>query len=100
MSDKKQITISEVLGLLEQGKKRSEIATHFGITGADCKKLFAHPKLKGRKAHKAPIWELVDDVAMVEEPVVEAAEVADAGPETPVGEAVNEGEGWEDNQQL
>ena len=83
MSDKKQIKISEVLVLLEQGKKRSEIATHYGITDADVKKVFAHPKLKGKKAHKEPIWELTDDTDDVVEPATDVN-----------AEAVNETENY------
>lgn len=74
MSDKKQIKITEILALLEQGKKRSEIATHYGITDADVKRMFAHPKLKGRKAHKEPTWELEDDTTEVKTPTNIATE--------------------------
>lgn len=59
---KQKIKISEVLQLLEEGKTRPEVAEHYGISMADCRKLFKHPKLKGRKAHKAPDFVLEDDL--------------------------------------
>ena len=48
-----RITISDVLGLLDQGKSRKEIAEHYGRTQSDMKKMvWDHPKLKNRKAKK------------------------------------------------
>lgn len=58
----KQIKISEVLECLDKSMSREEIAEHFGITMADCKRMFQHPKLKGKKARKKPQFELIDDV--------------------------------------
>lgn len=91
MSDKKQIKISEILELLQQGKKRSQIAEYYDITDADVKKIFMHPLLKGKKAHKEPSWTLVDDsVAEVEAPTnVNAEEVPD---ETPNAEVIQDTE--------
>jgi len=59
---KPEIKISGVLALLEQGKSREEIAEHYGITMADCKRLFENPKLKGKKAKKQPAFTLIDDL--------------------------------------
>lgn len=48
-----RITISDVLGLLAQGKSRKEIAEHYGRTQSDMNKMvWGHPKLKNRKAKK------------------------------------------------
>lgn len=58
---KKKIRVSEVLDLLAEGKKRPEIAKELDITMADCRKLFQHPKLKGKKALKPTEFVLEDD---------------------------------------
>lgn len=62
MSEKIQITITGVQALLEQGKSRKAIAEHYGISMADCKRLFMNPKLKGKKARKVEgDFILIDD---------------------------------------
>lgn len=58
---KPTITVSGVHNLLDNGYSREDIAEHYGITMADVKRLFKHEKLKGKKAKKAPGFELVDD---------------------------------------
>jgi hypothetical protein len=81
-----RITVSDVLGLLAQGKSRKEIAEHYGRTQSDMNKMvWGHPKLKNRKAKKQYTGiELEDDT---DETVAETAtnivaEVADGpGPE-------------------
>jgi len=74
-----RITISDVLGLLAQGKSRKEIAEHYGRTQSDMNKMvWGHPKLKNRKAKKQYSGiELEDDTE--ETPVAEVAHVS--GPE-------------------
>jgi hypothetical protein len=55
---KKEVSLSEVLGLLAKGYTRrakadkgfGSIEAHFGLTASQVKELFNHPKLKGRKA--------------------------------------------------
>jgi hypothetical protein len=66
-----RITISDVLGLLAEGKSRKEIAEHYGRTQSDMKKMvWDHPKLKNRKAKKQYSGiELEDDTD--DEPVAE-----------------------------
>jgi hypothetical protein len=66
-----RITISDVLGLLAQGKSRKEIAEHYGRTQSDMNKMvWGHPKLKNRKAKKQYTGiELEDDT---DETVAEA----------------------------
>ena len=78
MSTKKEITISGTLQLLKEGLTRPEVAEHYGITMADCRRLFAHPKLKGKKALSQPDFVLVDDT--VEEAKEEVSNVVE--PET------------------
>ena len=69
-----RITISDVLGLLAEGKSRKEIAEHYGRTQSDMKKMvWDHPKLKNRKAKKQYSGiELEDDTD--DEPVAEVVE--------------------------
>lgn len=63
--NKVQVRLSEVLSLLEQGKGRQEIAEHFGLSLAEIKNIFEHPKLKGRRPKKVKeeSFNLVDDTA-------------------------------------
>lgn len=55
--------MSEVLDLLNNGKTRPEIAEHFGISMAECRRLFQHPDLKGKRAKTIPEkeFEFIDD---------------------------------------
>lgn len=66
-----RITISDVLGLLDQGKSRKEIAEHYGRTQSDMKKMvWDHPKLKNRKAKKQYTGiELEDDTEDINDAV-------------------------------
>ena len=87
MSEKKQITISSVITLLEEGKTRKEIAAHFGISQTSCRKMFQHPELKNKKPHikKEPEFVLVDDInteTTQSEPVIDEETVEDAVEET------------------
>ena len=85
-----RITISEVLGLLAQGKSRKEIADYYGRTQTDMNKMvWNNPKLKNKKAKKQYTGieleddtEDINDVAgaviestteVVEEPAVDAS---------------------------
>lgn len=77
-----RITISDVLGLLAQGKNRKEIAEHYGRTQTEMNKLvWAHPKLKGRKIKKQYTGiELEDDTEEEVEVVAETTEEEDQAP--------------------
>lgn len=94
--EKPQIKVSDVLAMLNDGKTRDDIANHYGITKPDCKRLFEHPSLKGKKTKKKPGFILVDDTEIEQahnDSVVEevqhdvAAEVASIQEE--------EGQNWE-----
>ena len=84
-----RITVSDVLGLLAQGKSRKEIAEHYGRTQSDMNKMvWGHPKLKNRKAKKQYTGIELEDDTDETETVTEAvgsgtvAEVAHVpGPE-------------------
>lgn len=73
-----RITISDVLGLLAEGKSRKEIAEHYGRTQSDMiKMVWGHPKLKNRKAKKQYTGiELEDDTEDIND-VAEVTEVAE-----------------------
>ena len=74
-----RITISDVLGLLAQGKSRKEIAEHYGRTQTEMQKIvWSHPKLKGRKIKKQYTGiELEDDTEEEVEVVAETTEVVE-----------------------
>jgi hypothetical protein len=78
-----RITISDVLGLLAQGRSRKEIAEHYGRTQSDMNKMvWGHPKLKNRKAKKQytgiELEDDTDDVAVAEVAHVPGPELTQA----------------------
>ncbi len=70
---KKEIKISEVLQLLQEGYTRDQIAVKYGISQKELKYLFQHPKLKGKKTIKGIGITIVDDLEEMPE-IPEAAE--------------------------
>jgi hypothetical protein len=89
-----KITISSVLGLLEQGKNRKEIAEYYGKTQTEMNKLvWSHPKLKGRKIKKQYVGiELEDDTedeVVAENTAVEVVEVVEEVAQVPSAEYVH-----------
>ena len=62
MSEKREIKVSEVLTMLEEGKSRKEIKTELGISHNEMRQLFKHPQLVGRKAKQPLSFDIVDDV--------------------------------------
>lgn len=61
-SEKKVLSISEVLSLLDAGMTRKEINTYFNLNPKESKKLWDHPKLKNRKTSKYKVnIEIIDD---------------------------------------
>lgn len=78
-----RITVSDVLGLLAQGKSRKEIAEYYGRTQSDMNKMvWGHPKLKNRKAKKQftgiELEDDTDDVAVAEVAHVPGPELTQA----------------------
>jgi len=68
----KEIKVSEVKALLEQGLDRKEIAAHYGKSVAEmARTVWSNPKLKNLKKKSAPTIVLVDDEDAVVETVVE-----------------------------
>lgn len=84
---KKEIKISEVLDLLNQGKDRAGIREHYGLTHQEMQSLFQHPKLKNKKPKSQPSFILVDDTEGEVSHVVTKEDVA-----ANEGENLTEGE--------
>ena len=58
------ITVSSVLGDLNNGMDRAAIATKYGLSAAEVAEVFKHPKLKGLRARrKITRISIVDDTA-------------------------------------
>lgn len=78
----KQVKKSELTAMVNEGKKRNEIAAHYGLKESQVAKLLKAAGLKIRKFH-LPTFELVDDIeeapAMMDIPVTQ--EVLDMNPE-------------------
>ena len=66
--EKPQVRIADVKEMLNKGKTRDQIAEHYGITKADCKRLFLHPSLKGLKTKvvKELPFEVIDEEGEVQ----------------------------------
>lgn len=74
---KKEIKISEVLQLLQEGYTRDQIAVKYGISQKELKYLFQHPKLKGKKTIKGIGITIVDDLEEIPE-MTETSEASEA----------------------
>lgn len=81
MENKKVIGVVQCLQHLKDGMTRDDIAEHYGITKAECKILFQHEDLKGKKTIKKPSFIVVDD-ATAEVDVKGAEEVKEDAKET------------------
>ena len=73
----KQVKKSELTAMVNEGKKRNDIAAHYGVNEAQVAKLLKAAGLKIRKFH-LPTFELVDDTVeetaqMMDIPVTEEA---------------------------
>lgn len=89
----KQVKKSELTAMVNEGKKRNEIAAHYGLKEAQVAKLLKAAGLKIRKFH-LPTFELVDDTVeetaqMMDIPVTQ--EVLDMNPDL-AAEGVKVGE--------
>lgn len=98
----KQVKKSELTAMVNEGKKRNEIAAHYGLKEAQVAKLLKAAGLKIRKFH-LPTFELVDDTVeetaqMMDIPDMnpDLAAQADPATEGPVTEepAQVPGKGW------
>lgn len=98
----KQVKKSELTAMVNEGKKRNEIAAHYGLKEAQVSKLLKAAGLKIRKFH-LPTFELVDDTVeetaqMMDIPVTEEAtaqaEPTTEGPVTEEQTGQVPGKGW------
>jgi len=71
-----KVTVSGILGMLKDGKDRAQIGKELGLSGADVKRMFQHPELKGKKVKKViePGF-IFEDEAIEEEVAKEREEV-------------------------
>ena len=88
----KQVKKSELTAMVNEGKKRNEIAAHYGLKEAQVAKLLKAAGLKIRKFH-LPTFELVDDTVeetaqMMDVPVTQ--EVLDMHPDLVAEEATTQ----------
>ena len=86
----KQVKKSELTAMVNEGKKRNEIAAHYGLKEAQVAKLLKAAGLKIRKFH-LPTFELVDDTVEEEATAEEIAAQREAATEEP---AQVPGKGW------
>ena len=91
----KQVKKSELTAMVNEGKKRNEIAAHYGLKEAQVAKLLKAAGLKIRKFH-LPTFELVDDTVeetaqMMDDIIPVTQEVLDMNPEL-AAEGVQVGE--------
>ncbi len=84
MENKPKIGIKQVCDMLKDGKTRNEIAEFYGISKADCKRLFQHPDLKGKKTIKKPElgFEIVEDEATMTGTVLDSPGIPEEKGET------------------
>ena len=89
----KQVKKSELTAMVNEGKKRNEIAAHYGLKEAQVAKLLKAAGLKIRKFH-LPTFELVDDTVEETAPmrdILITQEILDMNPEL-AAEGVQVGE--------
>ena len=89
----KQVKKSELTAMVNEGKKRNEIAAHYGLKEAQVAKLLKAAGLKIRKFH-LPTFELVDDTVEEDAPMRDipvTQEVLDMNPDL-AAEGVQVGE--------
>ena len=78
----KQVKKSELTAMVNEGKKRNEIAAHYGLKEAQVAKLLKAAGLKIRKFH-LPTFELVDDTVEENAPMMDVLvtqEIMDMNP--------------------
>lgn len=98
MAKQVKVTVKQILGYLENGMTREEIAEELGITMQDCRRMFKHPSLKGKRTHTTPGFEFVEEDELTEK--VAAEEISDASDDEFTGDATTVDQGEEEVTQL
>ena len=80
----KQVKKSELTAMVNEGKKRNEIAAYYGLKEAQVAKLLKAAGLKIRKFH-LPTFELVDDTV---EETAQMMDIPDMNPDLAAAEEV------------
>lgn len=75
------VTITGLLKDLDEGLKRPDIATKYGITLQDVHNIFKHDKLKGKKARMPPGYILIDDTDDINTEPTPLGDTPDVKPE-------------------
>ena len=93
----KQVKKSELTAMVNEGKKRNEIAAHYGLKEAQVAKLLKAAGLKIRKFH-LPTFELVDDTV---EETAQMMDIPDMNPDLAAqADPAAEGPGTEEPAQV
>lgn len=61
----KEVKLSEVISLIENGKTRKEIAQIYELSSVQQRQLFNHPKIKGLHPKRKPL-NIIDDINIKE----------------------------------
>ena len=74
MQEKQVIGVVQVLQHLKDGWTRDDVAEFYGLSKTECKLLFKHEDLIGKKTHKKPSFTIVPDASavIIDQKVVEA----------------------------
>lgn len=62
MEERKQIVISDVIEMMENGVTREEIGDHYDLRAFERTELFKHPQLKGRRIKPKISFVIIDDI--------------------------------------
>lgn len=66
-----KITVPQILGYLDKGMKRQDIAEELGLNMSDVKRIFEHPELRGKQAKKKPGFIFTDSPGLPVEEIEE-----------------------------
>ena len=98
MAKQVKVTVKQILGYLENGMTREEIAEELGITMQDCRRMFKHPSLKGKRTHTTPGFQFVEEDEVTTE--LTSEETFHQSDDEFTGDATTVGEGEEEVTQL
>ena len=67
MTEKRKITVQEILRMLDEGKSRKEINKYFQLNPREIKEVWKHPSLANKKPAKHTIGVILVDEDLVDE---------------------------------